>query len=137
MARRGRGAKRKATSRQPPAAGAEGVAVRAVRTARGRAATTVQVEVDPERLPAAPREVVAELPKAEGEDGPVRWEEQRLLEAGEERRAEGKRTLRYSATRYEGSDAARYGIKVRVQTDAGEVATGPAGTVRVPDDPDA
>jgi hypothetical protein len=116
----------------------EGVDVRAVKTTRGRAATTVHVELDPERLPgaAAPREVVAALPTDDGDGSPVRWEEQPLREAGEGRRGDGKRSLRYSGTRYEGSDAGRYGIKVRVRTDAGQVSTGPEGTVREADEPE-
>jgi hypothetical protein len=124
---RKRSKRSKAAGRRPAAlrkAPTDAVTVTAVKTTQGRAATTVHVEIDPERLAGARREevegVVAQVPSADARDGRVRWCEEPLIPAGDG----GARTLRYLGTRYEGSDAARLGIKVRVRTRGGTVSSG-------------
>jgi hypothetical protein len=143
MARERRGerkiAKRRGKETPRRSGGRKGVAVQAVKTTQGPPATTVHVDVDPERLPGAKalrevEEVVAELPRADEAGGGVRWLSHRLSRASEEERA-GRRTLRYVATCYEGCDAVEYGIRIHVRTKAGEVhAEGRA--VREADKPD-
>ncbi len=126
MARKARRRSKKTTasSGRPAAPSPEGLAVEAVKTTRGRAATSIHVEVEADRLPGAEPpediEVVAQVPKADEADGPVQWEEQPLAPQGESVSG-GARKLRYVATRYEGTDADRYGLKVRVKTKAGAV----------------
>ncbi len=110
-----------------PERAAEPITARAVRTTRGRAATTIQVEVEPARVtgredPESVEEVVAEVPTAEGDAGTPRWEEQPLDSAGAEVEDGHLRKLRYVGTRYEGCDASTYGIKVKVKTAAGTLA---------------
>lgn len=122
----GRSSKKRRQARKGAGAAPDAVVVRAVKTARGRAATTVHVELEPERVagPDAPdeiEEVVAELPTVDDGGESVRWDEQRLARTGDETRPGGARRVRYAATRYEGSDASRFGIKVRVKTRAGTV----------------
>lgn len=125
--RKPRNAARAASPATPPPARAppDGVVVRAVKTTRGRAATTVQVEIEPGRVAGAAEEVqavVAELPRVDRDGRAVRWEEQPLSPADDDTAAGRSRMLRYVATRYGGSDAPRYGIRVRVRTRAGTVA---------------
>lgn len=106
----------------------EGVTVHAVRASSGRPATTVHVEVDAARVERQverfedPEEVVAEFPNAEGGDQ-VRWEEQRLARTSDAVQPGGERTLRYSGTRLDRSDVARYGIGVRLKTPGGTLET--------------
>lgn len=144
MARRGskstkrRSERRKGTA--TPRKISEGVTVRAVHASSGRSATTVHVEVDAERVKRQVDrfdkvdEVVAEFPSAE--DGEhVRWEDQRLDKTSEHVRPGGERTLRYSGTRYDGCDAPRYGIGVRLETPEGTIETPRGGTLRESDKP--
>lgn len=122
----------------------EGIAARAVKTTRGRAATTIAVEVEPERLagrddPEAVEKVVAELPSAEDDESAPRWEEQPLDRAAEEVGDGGKRRVRYLATRYAGTDASKYGIRIKVKTAGGTLAKEgiPVREADKPEDPDA
>jgi hypothetical protein len=125
MARkRSRSKKRTRTSEAPPRTVSEGVKVRAVSSSSGRAATTVHVEVEPERIKRQVArfdrvdEVVAEIP-CETEGNAVHWDEQRLEKAAEDVRPDGERTLRYTGTRYAGTDVGRHGVGVRLKTPAG------------------
>ena len=118
----------------------EGVKVRAVASNSGRAATTVHVEVEPERIKRQVDrfdrvdEVVAEIPK-EIEGSAVRWDEQRLEKTAEDVRPDGERTLRYTGTHYAGCDAARHGIGVRLQTPLGTFEAPRSGKAREADKP--
>lgn len=114
-----------ASARAAPRGEPEGIDVRAVKTTRGRAATTIQVEIEPERVtgrpdPEAVQEVTAELPRVEGGERSPRWEAQPLVKAGEQV-DHGAPKVRYVATRYEGSDLSN-GIRVSVKTCAGTLA---------------
>lgn len=141
--RRGRQTRRSEAGAQPgrgARAVAEGVEVEAVKATSGRAATTVHVDVAPERVrqlegAGEVKRVVAEIPRAE-EGAGVRWEEQPLAKAAEEQRPDGARTIRYSATRMDGEDAARYGIGVRIETEVGALRTPPGGVVKGADKPE-
>ncbi len=144
MARRRSKQGKRPSERSTPDAGprtlSEGVTVKAVHASSGRSATTVQVEVDAERVKRQvhgfgdPEEVVAEIPNADdGEQ--VRWEEQRLEKTSEDRRPGGERTLRYSGTRYDACDAPEYGIGVRIRTPEGTLESPPGGSVREADKP--
>lgn len=117
------------TASDPETPGAEpgAIAAHAVKTTRGRAATTIEVELEPERIagredPEGVKEVIAELPSAEDDESAPRWDEQPLDRAADEIGDGGTRKVRYVATRYEGSDAAKFGIRVKVKTAAGTVA---------------
>lgn len=109
-----------------PRAGPEAIAVRAVKTTCGRAATTIHVEIEPERVtgrrdPDAVEEVTAELPKLDAGESSPHWEAQPLVKAGEVGE-HGTPKVRYVATRYEGSDLSSHGIRVSVKTAAGTLA---------------
>lgn len=111
-----------------PSAGPEAIAVRAVKTTRGRAATAVHVELEPERItgrrdPEAVEEVSAELPRVEAGESSPRWEARPLVKS-DEAVEDGTPKVHYTSTRYEGSDASSYGIRVTVKTRAGTVARG-------------
>lgn len=136
--------RKRPSQRSKPTAGprtlSEGVTVKAVHASSGRSATTVQVEVDAERVKHQVDrfdevdEVVAEFPNADDADH-VRWEDQRLEKTSEDVRPGGERTLRYSGTRYDACDAPRYGIGVRLRTPEGTFETPPSGRVRESDKP--
>lgn len=116
----------KAPRRAAPRAGPEGIAVRAVKTTRGRAATTIDVELEPEQLtgrrdPGGVEEVSAELPKVEAGESSPRWEAHRLVKTGEAVEG-GTPKVSYAATRYEGCDSSSYGVRVTVKTAAGTLA---------------
>ncbi len=101
----------------------EGVDVRAVKAPSGRPATTVEVEIAPDRLkqvlaePSEVREVVSQVSDVGGDD-----QHQRLSKMGERARAPGERVLRYAGTHY-GSAGAN--LKVQVKTQAGTVEARP------------
>ncbi len=144
MARRRSRSMKRPPERSRPNAGrrtlSEGVTVEAVHASSGRSATMVHVEVDSGRVKrqvhafADPEEVVAEIPNADDAEH-VRWEDQRLEKTSEDVQPGGERTLRYSGTRYDACDAARYGIGVRLRTSEGTLETPPRGRVRESDKP--
>lgn len=105
-----------------------GVEVEAAQTTRGRAATTVSVEIAPaivsEDVGALGdiEEVVAAVPVTE--DGGVRWSEEHLDKVCEERatsRGPAKQT--FAATHYGGSDSRSLGVRVALKCSTGTVLT--------------
>src|SRR5512142_2441375 len=82
-----------------PRPGPEAIAVRAVKTTRGRPATTIDVELEPERItarhdPGVVEEVSAELPRVEAGESSPRWEPHPLVKASEAIE-DGKPKVRY------------------------------------------
>ncbi|HET9599021.1 MAG TPA: hypothetical protein VFP65_25845 [Anaeromyxobacteraceae bacterium] len=103
----------------------QGVKVTAVSTDRGPPATIVHVEVEPKKLKEdvgqlQVKGVVAEIPETSG--GQVRWREERLHKVDTSARpGSGEVVERYSYGHYGPSEAKRYGVGVKVETDAGDV----------------
>jgi hypothetical protein len=128
----------KPSAQAPRSAGPEAIAVRAVKTTRGKAATRIEVELEPERIaeradPAAVEEVAAEVPKVEAGESSPRWEAHPLVKASEAVE-DGNPKVRYVSTDDEGCDAS-YGIRVTVKTSAGTI-TRSGVRVREADKPD-
>lgn len=116
-----------ASRQATPSTGPETIAARAVRTTRGRSATTIQVEVERQGGAGAKdsskvEEVVAELPTADDDEGAPRWEEQPLDRAGDEVGADGAQRARYVTTRYAESDASKFGIRIKLKSAGSTVA---------------
>ena len=122
---RGSGAKGRSTRRA--------LRVRTVKSTGGPPATTVHVEVKPDKLKDAVGEfakveqVVAEIPEQRADA--VRWQETKLYKYAEKPDAPGGHTVQYASTHYGPSETAKYGVRVRVKTDTGSVR------VREPGDP--
>ena len=135
---RGSGAspKRGAPARPPAPArervSSEGVRVTAVKAMSGRAATAIEVELEPDtvRGQTGPfkdvRHVTAKIPRERtGGRGGADWREERLSKISEAAEKPGKKaSVRYGATHYGPSDTQRYGVEVDIETDTGVVKAG-------------
>jgi hypothetical protein len=127
MPRKAKGSRPKPGGRPRARVATKGLRVTAVKATAGRAATSVNVEVEPEELKSEVgefdevRSVSARIPEESEGTGRVRWRQEALRPAGaSERETEGRRRTvrRYFNVHYGPSPE---GLGVEVETDRGRV----------------